>query len=226
MKINVLAKVLGDRAVVGLVGLLFGDEGQIEIAQQLDSERLLAAVNSEANMDVRLKKASVLIATLRTTREKLLVQAKKAAAKDPNAANVKLYATQIADLDGNIATLQASLDKMTAGRETASRIVDKIQTQVQTNLVKDQITLTKKEFNAILEQQVEFTADMITALPSSELGGKLRKDVERDVEETNAFLESKLDIFGRMLQNQGDDPEDATELDEAGQTVMNEILGK
>ncbi len=226
MKINVLARVLGDRAVVGLVGLLFGDEGQIEIAQQLDSERLLAAVNSEANMDVRLKKASVLIATLKTTREKLLAQAKKAATKDPEAANVKLYASQIADLDGNIATLQASLDKMTAGRVTASRIVDKIQTQVQTNLVKDQITLTKKEFNAILEQQVEFTADMITALPSSQLGGKLRKDVERDVEETNQFLESKLDIFGRMLQNQGDDPEDTTELDEAGQNVMNEILGK
>lgn len=225
MKVKVLAKVIGENATVGLIGLLFGDEGKIDLAEQLDSERLLSAVNSEANMDVRLKKASVLISALKTTREKLLKSAQKAAKEHGEVAAVP-YAAQIADLDGNIATLQVSVNKMVAGRADAAKIVNKIQTQVHTNLVKDQITLTKKEFNSILAQQVEFTSDMIDALPSSNVGSKMRKSVEKKVENDGMFAESKMDILQRLMKNQADAPDADGVLDEAGEAVLAEILGK
>lgn len=225
MQIKVLSKIIGENAAVGLVGLMFGDEGKIEFAEQIDSERLLSAVNSEANMDVRLKKASVLIAALKTSREKLMAAAKKAAAAEtPDENSLKTYAAQIADLDKNIASLQASLDGMAKGKTVATKIVNQIQAQVQTNLVKDQILLSNKEFNSIKNEQLEFTEDMVKALPKSNIGGKLRGSVEKKVETEGMFADSKLEVLRRLMEQQGDAPTE--ELDEAGQAVLAEITGK
>lgn len=226
MKIKALANVIGTKAAVQLVGLFFGMEGQIELAQGLDSERLRAAVEGEASMEVGLKKAGALMAVLVTSRERLMNRAKNMAKKNPADPNLTSVANEISGMDREIALLQKSLDKMTMGRKQATQIVDRIQTQVQTNLVKDQITLTQAEFNEILEQQVAFSADMITALPGDDFGGALRKDVQKDVADKNMKLEATMDIYSRMIENQGDALNDETELDEAGQTVMNEILGK
>jgi len=225
MKISVLAKIIGENSAVGLIGLLFGDEGKIELAEQLDSERLLSAVNSEANMDMRLKKASVLIATLRTSRSKILSTAQSLAKKSPESPALKNYAVQIADLDRNIADLQGTLDKMMAGSKDAETIVNSIQAQVTNNLVSDQLTLTKKALTQILNEQVMFTQDMITALPSSNLGSKLRKSVEQEVDDDNLQAESKLAVLQRLMAQQAEGSSTG-ELDEAGDAAMAEILGK
>ncbi len=227
MKINVLAKVIGEKSAVGIIGLLFGDEGKLELARGLDSERLLSAVQSEANMGMRLKKASVLIAALRATRAKIMATAKKAATeKSEDTAALSEYAAQISDLDKNIASLQLTLDAMTEGKKNASKIVDKIQRDVTANIVNDELTLTKKALNQIMNEQVAFTQDMIDALPGSNIGSKLRKSVEEDVENDAAQAESMLEALQRLAKNQGDAIGEPQVLDEAGEAALKEILGK
>lgn len=227
MQINVLAKVIGERSVVGLIGFLYGDEGKIELAQELDSERLLSAVTSEANMDMRLKKASVLIATLKMSRDKIMANAKKTAAKEGDASPaLKTYAAQIADLDKSIVTLQGTLDVMIAGHKNASMIVNSIQAQVSANLVNDQLTLTKKALNEIMAEQVQFTQDMVTALPKSNIGSKLRESVVEDVEEDGQLAESKLAVLQRLMAQQAETVSSAESLDADGEAVLAEIIKK
>lgn len=226
MKLDAIGKVIGERSLVGLIGFLYGDEGKLELAQGLDSERLMSAVKSEANMGMRLKKASVLIATLRTTRSRILNTAKSLAAKDANNPALTGYAAQISDLDKNIASLQATLDTMVAGQKTASQIVDKIQRDVTANLINDELTLTKKALNQIMSEQVEFTQDMVNALPKSNIGSKLRDSVEDDVDEDGANAESMLNVLQRLMKNQGDALNTPEALDDDGQKALDEILGK
>lgn len=226
MQISTLAKVIGEHSAVGLVGFLYGDEGQLELAEGLDSERLESAVNSEANMDMRLKKASALIATLKFTRTKVLATAQKVAASEgADSPNVKVYAAQLGDLDKTIASLQATIDLMTKGHENAKTIVNSIQTKVQANLVNDQLTLTKKALNDIMSEQVQFTQDMIHAMPSSSIGSTLRKNVETKVENASGFTSSKLEVLQRLMAQQAD-TSTPDNLDEAGTAALAEILGK
>lgn len=226
MQIKTIAKVIGKNSAIGLIGFIYGDTGKIQFAQQLDSERLLSAVRSEANGEMRLKKASALIAVLKTTRAKYFKNAQDLAKKDPESPVLKTYAANLANLDENIADAQKILDELTIGQANASRMVDRIQAEVTANLIDDELTLTNKAINEIMSQQVVFMQGMVDALPNDNIADDLRESVVKDVEEEKARQESMVSILTRLIKNQGDALESTDSLSEAGEAVLNEILGK
>jgi flagellar biosynthesis chaperone FliJ len=222
MNFNALAKVIGDRTVTGLVGFLYGDEGKIEIAEEMDKQDLLYAVNAEANSSARLQKATVLIGSLKAAREKLLKTASKAAQNEgADSPNVKNYANQIAQLDQSIVQLQSMLDELTKGHEAARTWVNRKQAQVTTNIVRDQLTLTRLEINDLLKDQIEFSQDMITTLPHS-TPTNLRESVEKKAADEGAFSKAKIEVLNRLTEQQVN--ADGTDLDEGSQTAYDEIL--
>ena len=226
-KFGVLVSVLGDRSAVSIIKFLFGDEATLEIAQALDSERLSAAVTSEVSMTLRLQKAGVLLAALKTTRLKLLQAAKKVAENEGEKAPALVdYAQQIASLDRDITEFDKVVAQMTAGRETAKNVVNSIQRQVTANLIDDQLTLTRKALKEIMQEQVSFTRDMIDAMPTSNLGTALREEVKSDTEDDLLKAQTELGVLQRLLDNQEGTVSESGDLDDAGQAALAEILGK
>lgn len=222
---KIVASVLGEDTAVNVMRFCLGDEKSLEVSQRLDSARLMAAVNGEANAEMRLKKASLAVATLRGARARLLKTAQNAAAdqgKDSPA--VKTYAGQLAQLDKSIAEFQAALDELTKGKAVATQMVNKIQAQVTANLIDDQITLTNKAIGVILDQAVEFETSMIKTLNAPSVGDRLRKDIKEDVSEHNDLQSSKLSILSRLHEQQDGEADEVT--DEATQSALDEILGK
>lgn len=226
MQIKTIAKLIGKNSAVGLIGFLYGDTGKIEFAQQLDSERLLDAVRNEASGEMRLKKASALIAVLKITRAKTLKLAHDLAKKDEKSPALKTYAANLANLDENIADAQNILDQLTQGQANASRMVDKIQADVTANLINDELTLSQKAINEIMSQQVVFLQGMVTALPNDSMADDLRESVVEDVQDEKARQESMVGVLNRLIKNQGDALDATDNLSEAGEAALKEILGK
>lgn len=198
-----LRNVLGDRITVGLVNFFFDQPGQLELAEELDKYDLLDLVNHEANAKVRLQKSAVLLGALKASRVELVKKGAKAAkAQGPDSVNVMNAARAVSELDKSIAKLEASIAALTKGVESASQWVDKKQMEVTINLVKDQTTLTTLEINSIVNDQVEFTQEMIDALPKTKISSKIRTNVEKDVEDGGLTGAAKLEVLTRMADNQ------------------------
>lgn len=200
-----LRNVLGDRITVGLVGFFFDRPGQLELAEDLDKYDLLDLVNHEANAKVRLQKSTVLLGTLKAARLELVKKGAAAMQKQgADSVNAMNAARAVKELDETIIELQTAIDALTKGVQAASQWVDRKQMEVTINVTRDEATLTKLEINRIVADQVEFTQEMIEALPKTKVSSKIRTSVEKDAEEGGMTGAAKLEVLTRMASNQAD----------------------
>ncbi len=215
--IKSLANVLGPKATVGLVAFFFGEEGALDIAQDLDKQDLLELVMNEKNAKLGLQQSAVLLGTLKTARDKMMADGAKLAKKyGPTSAEFLTSVAAVTDINKSIAKLELSVAAITKGSEAASRWVDKAQLQVSINLVDDQVTLSTSAINDIVNNQIQFTQDMIAELPKTKIGSKLRDSVKKKVADESASNAIELDIMTRMATNSlgADGPTEATETTE------------
>lgn len=225
--VKALSNVLGDRAVVGLVKFFFGAETTLEMAQELDQYDLLDAVENEADAKVALDKATVLLGYLKGSRAKMLKKGVEAI-KEKGAENVnaKNTAQAIDRLDQAIARCQKQIDSLTGNVQAASEWVDRKQTQVQVNLVDDEITMTDIALNKLVADRVEFTMEMVNELPKKKLGSKMRKSVKDDVDGDKQTQSALLDVATRLASQtmDGDSADDMT--DSSAYAEMLKLAGK
>lgn len=209
-----LTNVLGDRAVVGLVKFFFGPEATLEMAQELDQYDLLEAVENEADAKVALDKATVLLGYLKASRTKMLNKGVKAIQeKGADNVNAKNTGKAIDRLDEAIARCEKQIASLTGNVQAASAWVDRKQTEVQVNLVDDEITMTDIALNKLVADRVEFTMEMVNELPKKKLGSKMRKSVKDDVDGEKHQKAALLDIATRLASQtmEGDSADDMSD---------------
>lgn len=225
--VKALSNVLGDRAVVGLVKFFFGAETTLEMAQELDQYDLLDAVENEADAKVALDKATVLLGYLKGSRAKMLKKGVEAIQeKGAENVNAKNTAQAIDRLDQAIARCQKQIDSLTGNVQAASEWVDRKQTQVQVNLVDDEITMTDIALNKLVADRVEFTMEMVNELPKKKLGSKMRQSVKGDVDGDKQKQSAMLDVATRLASQtmEGDSDDDMT--DSSAYAEMLKLAGK